>query len=245
MHQMPQWSALQRKISWVLISSRTCSFFRNSIKTATTAFTLLHKYFSNDIKEHHRFYIVLASSVFLSGKIDDDFKLMKDVINFLRDQIAYCNKTISKIDVFKLMEISDINCFTPTFELIKEVCDCELQILTAINWNFEIDSPYNYVNDYIYQTPEIAESLYKNMIISISAMVQNKNYLEIPFSVIAAAALETAYNRFHHEIPEDAEKWIQLQKSISDTGFQYTLNIADKYQTCLLNDCLKKISLSH
>ncbi|OHT06293.1 hypothetical protein TRFO_25618 [Tritrichomonas foetus] len=211
-------------------------------KAATTAYTLMHKYFYNislGNYSRHKIYIILASSMFLGGKLEDEFHSLNDIFTAIGRVIEMAEGKIKKFSVREVLEVDASETFELTMTQIKILCDCEVQLLMANNWSMEVDSPYKYMRCEFFGT-DIAKrvSLCQNVTVYVSAIIQSKKYLNIPLPIAAAAAIHLTFESYKIKAPSDVLEWLEAQKSSNEEAFKYCVSIATKFYQCCLNSYL-------
>lgn len=233
---MTKWNCLQRKLSWQLIALTSHRLNSDIMKTGGTAFTLMHHHYSQAAGNHHKIYKLIVSTLFIGGKLEDDFHSLKDVLKSFQTSVESMSKTLNNLDVKSILEIDQNENLVINQALTAEVWQIEITLLKFMNWSVTIDSPFKHVDNTMININENDKhSFYEILILVIASIMQSKLYIKIPFDIIVAAALSIAYSVFKYAIPLSANVWIEKQQKNNTIAFEYSLSHGKKFIECCMN----------
>eukprot|EP01080_Neovahlkampfia_damariscottae_P003170 gene3170-5486_t len=104
-------------------------------KTVAIGCVYFHKFFKSNSINDFDVYLIGSTSLFLAGKISENLRRLRDILNVYR-KIIFPNKLPLHITEDKYFDLKD------------SLSELEAKLLRCLNFNLEIDLPYQYFFNY-------------------------------------------------------------------------------------------------
>ena len=230
---MEIWSEYNRHKFWLLLTRMRLFLALEIHPQIVSAFTILHKYLQEKTSTPYSVTILVVTSLFVATKATETPRLMKVIFNAFLQSAKDIYQKFSKDENFlNFLGFSD---FTPremTVEEIKQVNSCEIDLLSAINFQLDLKLPFSHLKRIVEpfldscekkMKYELTTEIHKGICISLLSTIGS----QMDPSIIAAAAVFNGFTTQNIQIPPDIESWIaELSTKAGDnwsTALQVTL----------------------
>lgn len=199
-----KWSSDQRRVAWTLISMSRQGLYIDIDPAIATAFVLLQKYFRH-CNTHYDLFILMNAALFSSCKQQDLFRPMYTVYGELfRICSVAPNAVVNSLVTEHVGEV-------PSHEDLELIAQAELDIISAGQYNFNIELPFSYLNMVAemlaLELPrEALPTCQRQIMLNICLVIRSDDYLDIAPEVIAAAAI--AQCLMNHEAHGPVYAWV-------------------------------------
>lgn len=231
MQNAKKWSDKQRQYSWIAISYSRMELNLPVSPCIASAFVLLHKYFDDPCHADEPLYLLMTSALFLACKIEDTYRSMKIVFAAISKCIMKISQKITLNGVKQVFGDRDYTLTELTSEEMKKIALCEIHLLNAIDWDMDIDLPFNHFNDAkpAFECLTQKDNLEKSFDFILRALcliMKDKQYLQIPPPVSAAASIQYCFSG--RTLPQTTSDWIKQLMEQYPEEFQIALQIIEK-----------------
>lgn len=222
------WSEMHRSCAWVVISFSRRDLSLTISPCIASAFVLLHKYYNDPYHKDEPLYLLLTSALFLACKIEDTYRSLKHIFAALSKCITTISQKITIDRAKKLFGDRDYTVSELSSYEMHQVALCEIHLLNSIEWNMEIDLPFNHFND----AKPAFESLPQNenldarfnaVLRDLCLIMKDKQYLQIPPPVSAAVSIQHCFSGT--TLPQSTSDWIEQLKNQHPNEFEIAFQI--------------------
>lgn len=226
-----KWSEKQRSCAWIAIS-----FARKDLNLAispciASAFVLLHKYYNDPSHKDEPLYLLLVSSLFLSCKIEETYRSMKLIFAALSKCITTISKKITLDGAKKIFGDRDFTVPELSSYEMREIALCEIHLLNSIEWNMNIDLPFNHFNNAKPAFESLAQNenlnpRFEAVLRDLCLIMKNEKYLQIPPPVSAAVSIQHCFAET--TLPKTTSDWIEQLENQYPDEFEIAFQIIEK-----------------
>ena len=203
-----------------------------------TSFVLLQKYFQSRKESVYKMYITAITSFLISTKnneikcdILDAFKLFvysaKCFIQYFSED--YLSNILELPNLKGRESISD--------EELSLVTACEMEMVESLNYIFEVDTPFNYLQKFVFpylneESKELKMQMEKITVYFIPCL----EYFRFPEELIAASSVMITFSvTSKANIPNEVKEWLSKIKSKYNSETFQEIQTLFKNQMSLLD----------
>ncbi|KAK8878217.1 hypothetical protein M9Y10_004982 [Tritrichomonas musculus] len=226
-----KWTNEQRSCAWIAISYARRELSLTISPCIASAFVLLHKYFADPNHKDEPLYILLTSALFLSCKIEDTYRSMEKLFSVLSKCISAICKRFTLEHAKQIFGDRDFTVTELSTDEKKHITICEIHLLNSIDWNMDIDLPFNHFNDAkpafsCFSSNENLEQPFNYVLRDLCLIMKDEKYLEIPPPVSAAVSIQHCFSE--RPLPESTSNWINQLRSQYPKEFEVALHIIEE-----------------
>ena len=218
------WTDEQRRTVWCLICKARRGLQVEISPIIASAFIILQRYFRQSDDCCYELFILMAAALFTACKAADCYRPIQIVYAEL-SRICQSAPSMRIRSLLGEREGQEGNTLINPEDLLA-ITRAELELLRAIDFNLEIDTPFTHFERWkqtlVARIPnEDFIRLCNSVIVDICLMICSGFYLDVPPEVAAAAATEESVDM--GVIPRDTFEWL---KSVKEKYGQNVFDLA-------------------
>ncbi|EAY20452.1 hypothetical protein TVAG_110640 [Trichomonas vaginalis G3] len=190
-----QWTEKNRRTLW-FVMNKTKSMLKIDVKpTIAQAFYILQTYFRQTPENEIKILSLAAASLAISTKLKEHYLSIQNILQAL---IRVCasiptSATRSLINGFEYSST-----FYPTDAEVEIVKSAEIELMSALNFQFDIELPFQYLDEW---EDEIKEhipvekqpSFIQKCQLDVCLILCSESCVDVPAEVAAAAAIDDVF----------------------------------------------------
>lgn len=230
-----QWNEKNRRTLW-FIMNKTKSTLKIDVKPQIAqAFYILQTYFRQTPENDIKIISLAAASLAISTKLTEQYLSIQNILQVL---IRVCATIPTSATRSFLNGVEFNSSFFPSENEIEIVKSAEVELMSAINFQFDIELPFQYLDQW---ENEISEHIpaerrpqcIQNMQLDVCLILCSEACVDVPAEVAAAAA-------FDDVLTKEGKK-----ASFEKINSKYGDNVFNVALECIKNESAKTIKRVH